>query len=553
MTTQSTLDQLAAWMNAEEGGHFEFKEAKTRYDFEKLVKYCCALANEGGGKIILGVTDRKSRRVVGTAAFKPPQRTEQGINERLRTIKVEAEEIEDPMGRVLVFHVPARPLGVPLQYEGAYWMRSGDQLAPMTADLLQRIFAEGVPDYSAQPCPGARLSDLDPVGIEDFRGRWVRKSGNVAMQALSPEALLTDAELFADGQVTVAALVLFGTRTALGTHLAQAEVVFEYRSSEASLPAQQRVDLRQGFFSMYDQLWQLVNQRNERQAYREGLFVLDLPTFDEWAVREAILNAISHRDYRYAGSVFIRQYPRRIEIDSPGGFPPGITADNILERQSPRNRRIAEAFARCGLVERSGQGVNRMFEEAIRHSKPLPDYSGTDAHQVSVVLRGEIENPGFVRYLEKLGDERLASFTTADLLTLDCIQREVPLPQPLVKRAQRLLEMGAVERIGRGRGVRYILSRALYAHLGKKGVYTRKRGLDAETNKELLLKHLRGSVADGSPQSELAQVLPALSRRQVWKLLSELRSEGRARMEGTRRGARWYAVAPAPMTHKGKK
>jgi ATP-dependent DNA helicase RecG len=86
------------------------------------------------------------------------------------------------------------------------------------------------------------------------------------------------------------------------------------------------------------------------QQFREGLFKHDIPTFDEDSVREAILNAVSHRDYRNAGSIWVRQYPRLLEIESPGGFPEGITADNVRDRQNPRTRRIAEALARCSLV-----------------------------------------------------------------------------------------------------------------------------------------------------------------------------------------------------------
>ena len=104
------------------------------------------------------------------------------------------------------------------------------------------------------------------------------------------------------------------------------------------------------------------------------------------SVREAILNAVSHRDYRHPGSVFVRQYPRRLEIVSPGGFPTGITPDNIIDKQFPRNRRIAETFLRCGLVERAGQGANRMLVEAVRDSKPLPDYSRSDEHEVFLSL-----------------------------------------------------------------------------------------------------------------------------------------------------------------------
>ena len=143
-------------------------------------------------------------------------------------------------------------------------------------------------------------------------------------------------------------------------------------------PAQQRVELRQGFFSFYDELWNLINLRNDIQHFQSGLFVLDIPTFSERVVREAVLNAVSHRDYQLSGSVFIRQDPRRLVLESPGGFPVGITEHNILDRQLPRNRRIADIFAKCGLVERSGQGMNLMFELSIQESKPTPDFAGTD-------------------------------------------------------------------------------------------------------------------------------------------------------------------------------
>lgn len=131
--------------------------------------------------------------------------------------------------------------------------------------------------------------------------------------------MLKNAELLVDGRLNIAALVLFGTREALGRHLAQAEIVFEYRSSEASGPAQERVEYREGFFLCHDALWERINLRNDRQSYQDGLFRYEIPTFDETAVREALLNAVAHRDYRLGGSIFIRQYARRLEIVSPGG------------------------------------------------------------------------------------------------------------------------------------------------------------------------------------------------------------------------------------------
>jgi ATP-dependent DNA helicase RecG len=536
-------DELEAWLGAEEGARFEFKEAKTNFHFDRLVQYATAIANEGGGKIVLGVTDSRPRKVVGTKAFVTAERTKQGLIDRLR-LRFEVEEMSHPHGRVVIVHVPARPLGMPVHDHGTYWMRSGDSLVPMAPDMLKRIFEETGPDFSAEVCAGATLADLDPRAIEDFRQRWMRHSGNAALAGLPVEQILSDAELLVGGRVTYAALILLGSPAALGKRLAQAEVIFEYRSSDAGLPAQQRVEYRQGFFAYYEDLWRSVNSRNDRQSYQDGLFRMEIPTFDEQVIREAILNAVSHRDYRLGGSVFVRQFPRRMEIVSPGGLPAGITPENILDRQSPRNRRIAEAFARCGLIERSGQGINRMFEQSIKQSKPLPDFSGSDEYQVSLVIRGDVQDVAFVRFLERLGAERLASFGTHDFLVLDFVRNGRRVPEHLRERLDRLVEFGVIERLGRGRGARLMLSKSLYAAIGATGAYTRKRGLDHETNKALLLKHLKDGRGKGSPLSELQQVLPALSARRVQRLMDELRQEKKVRLEGRRRWARWFFASP---------
>ena len=212
--------------------------------------------------------------------------------------------------------------------------------------------------------------------------------------------------------MTHAGLILFGTQEAVTKRLAQAEVVFEYRSSDASGPAQDRKEFRQGFFCYFDDLWHQINLRNDKQDFQDGLFVTPIATFNERPVREAILNAVSHRNYQLGGSIFIRQFPRRLEIDSPGGLPLGITLDNILDRQNPRNRRIAEILTRCGLVERSGQGMNLIYEDLIRQSKPAPDFSRTDQYQVGLTLHGTVQDPQFcaIRRENLKGDANLLQY-----------------------------------------------------------------------------------------------------------------------------------------------
>jgi len=541
------LKTLRNWIRAAENENLEFKQAQKQFDSEKLTHYCVALANEGGGKFILGVTDKFPRQVVGTKAFPNIGKTRAQLLDRLH-LRIDLEEIHHPDGRVLVVHVPSRPIGRPVEYRGAYWMRSDDALVPMTPEKLQQIFAEAEPDFSAQSCKKATLGDLDLQAVEGFRKRWHRKSGNEELLHSAPEQLLEDAELISEGNITYAALILFGTYKALGRFLAQAEVVFEYRSREKSLPYQQRKEYRQGFFLYYDELWNTINLRNDEYHYQDGLFMLTVPSFNELVIREAILNAVSHRDYRHAGSVFVKQYPAKIEVISPGGFPPGITAENILWKQNPRNRRIAEVFAKCGMVERSGQGANRMFELCARESKHPPDFKGTDDYEVFLTLYGKVQDPRFLTFLEKVGLDRQVSFDATDFITLDLINRDQKLPEWARERLPAMLKSGVIERVAR----KYILSRKFYEFVNKKGVYTRKRGLDRETNKQLLLKHIRDNRKEGSRLQDLMQVLPALSRRQVQALLAELKSQNEVRMVGKTSAAKWYPHVEDALSNDGE-
>jgi len=521
-----------------EGSRVEFKSASGGFEFVNLAKYCVAFANEGGGTIVLGVTDERPRQVIGTGAFKEPGRTEAGLYERLGH-RIPINEYHHEGKRVLIVRVPARLPGTAWHYNGSFLMRAGDAMVPMSDEQLRRIHSETGPDFSAEICPDARLADLDPQATELMRRLWERKTPGQGLAARPVDHLLADAELVVGGQLTYASLILLGTREALGRFLGQAEVIFEYRSSDAPGPAGDRREFRQGFLPVLDEVWQLVNLRNDLQHFQQGLFVWDVPTFDERAVREAVLNAVTHRDYRHGGSVFVRQYPRRIEIVSPGGFPPGINEQNILWEQNPRNRRIAEVLGKCGLVERAGQGFDLIYRACIQQSKPLPDFSRTSEHSVWITLHGEIQDPEFLRFMEEIGRERLSTFTTEDFLVVDLVHREQPIPAYLLPRAQYLFEQGVIERIGRGRGARYLLSRRFYRFLGKGGVYTRRRGLDRETNKALLLRHIAESRDQGVPFQELNQVLPGLPRSSIQSLLRELRAEGMIRLAGAKRGARW--------------
>jgi ATP-dependent DNA helicase RecG len=534
-----TPEQLRAWLAARENEHLEFKEAKNGFHFEKLAKYCAALANEGGGSIVLGVTDRRPRRVVGSNAFESLERTKAGLIERLR-LRVEATELLHPDGRVVVFTAPSRPLGVPISFEGAYWMRAGEDLVPMTADMLRRIFDESRPDFSAEVCVGASLADLDPRAIDDFRRRWHATSRVNSILTRPTRQLLRDAELIVTRGITYAALILLGTSAALSKHLAAAEIVFEYRSREAPGPASQREELRCACLLAYDRVWELINLRNDKQHYQYRLVMFSVPTFAEQSVRETLLNAVAHRDYRHPGSIFVRQYARRLEVVSPGGFPSGVTVDNILSQHIPRNRRLADAFARCGLVERAGQGADRIYDECVRQGKRLPDFTHTDEYQVALTLDGEIGDDGFLQFLHRLREEGIDVTSTQDLLVFDCVRHGYRVPLELRPSLRRLLKEGVLGSRGRGRGTVYFFAPRLMDSPGR--VHAQRKPDQArDAIKAAILRRIDANGEKGTRFAELrGELPPTLSRDQIQTLLKELKEEGAVLVEGATKASKWY-------------
>ncbi len=530
---------IEEFLKAKEGENFEFKEAKRSFEFDELARYASALSNEGGGYVVFGITDERPRQVVGTAAFSQPERTRHGLIDKLH-INVDFEELSDEeQRRVLVFHIPSRPVGCVVQYEkdGIAWWRVGDSLVRMPDDVRRRIYAEGSHDFSADICHEATLEDLDAQAIEIFREMWFRKSGNTNLKTLSTEQLLRDCEAITDDGVTYAALVLFGSHKALSKYLSCAEIIYEYRQTEAAGPADARTEFREAFFNIYNRLWELVNARNTMHHYQEGFFVGDIARFNERATREAILNAATHRNYQQPGSVFIIQHLDRLVISSPGGFLPGVTPENCHNRQATRNRRIAEILAKGGLVERAGQGMDFIYATGIREGKGLPLWDGTDDYEVKMTLNGMVLDDNLLLAMRKISDETLATFTTQDFMALDAVLRGLPLSRELRGNAKNLAELGIIEKVAPNK---YLPSRKYYAAKGEPGVHTRKRGLDKETNKALLLKHIQMQGDVGGKMAEFMQVLPSLSRRQIQTLVMELKKEGKIIMKGENRLATWF-------------
>jgi ATP-dependent DNA helicase RecG len=530
-------DIIDRWISGNEDEHCEFKEAKSTFDKNTLTDYCIALANEGGGHLILGVTDSKPRVVIGSQAFYGTlEELKHQLLQRIH-FRVDATEYYKDQKRIVIFHIPPRPIGTALQYQGRYLMRSGSSLTSMTAEKIKQILSEGQIDFSAEICPKTTIQDLDPNAIDILRKLWAKKSKDAEKLNKTDLEILRDTELItSEGEITYAALILLGTSAAFGKFLPNAEIIYEFRSNSASIQYQYRSEYRRGFLTYVDEIWNQINLRNEIRQVRHGLVVEEVKAFNEEVVREGYLNAVCHRDYRMGESIFIRQQPQKLEIESPGRFPPGITPDNILDRQNPRNRRVAETFQKIGHVERSGQGADRMFRIMIEEGKPRPDYNKSDEFRVLLRLCSEIKDPQFLTFLDKIGQETLKSWSVHDLILLDDIR------QGKIRRAddriRQFVEQGIVEHIGgSGKASRYILSKRFYSFIGEKGIYTRKKGLNRDTNKELLLAHLKNHNL--GKIKEFEEVLPELTRSQIHSLLKELKRSGKIKHIGSKRMGYW--------------
>lgn len=149
----SYSDSIQVLLESKEGENVQFKEAKTRFDFGEAAKCCCALANDGGGKLVFGITDKRPRSVVGSLAFDQPERTRMGLIEKLK-INIDFQLLYHDEKRVLIFDVKSRPIGLPVQYDGVAWVYEGDSLVPMSEDMRRRIYEEAGTDFSGMVCAG---------------------------------------------------------------------------------------------------------------------------------------------------------------------------------------------------------------------------------------------------------------------------------------------------------------------------------------------------------------------------------------------------------------
>ena len=491
-----------------------------------ILGYVVALANANGGYLVLGMEDAFPHKVVGTSQCENALgKLENEIYKALQ-IPVDAYELFDEQNnRVVVVEIPRHPVGKALRFEDVPLWRSGEELIPMPDKVLFSILQETDPDYSQAICEGVTIDDLDKEAIDILKEKYARKQNNPTFTSLSDRQALSYLKLIEGNKVTNAAVLLVGKAEIIQQNFPQAKVQHEFRTTEGQERFDKRLSFVAPFYILIDQLWKAVNDRNGSVPVQEGAYMFDIPFFNEEVIREVINNAFAHRDYRLASEIVIKQYPTKLSVISPGGFPIGVTLENILTVSStPRNRLLADVLAATGIVERSGQGMDVIFRLTLSEGKQTPDYSKTNDYQVTAILSATVKDPGFALFIKSIQQElpENQKLSVFDVLTF-CAIREGKQPKDK-EIAKRLYSMGYLEKRGKTSAIRYILPRRYYELTGNQSEYSELTDWDDEQIWSVLFRYLKKYGT--AKKTDIAKLIGQhISDSQLRRLLERL-SEG---------------------------
>ena len=446
-----------------------------------ILGYITALCNEGGGYLVIGMSDNFPHEVIGT---KQSLNAIGELESKIYTdtsIRPKVYELYEKEKRVLVIEVLSRPAGKVFKFEDVALMRVGEELKPMSDEVYLKIIQEQEPDFSQQICEGLSISDLDDKAVVLLKEKYSLKQNNPQFRSLSTEQVLSDLELSKNGKLTNAALILLAKKEILQERLPQSKVMLEYRNSENQIPFDNRIPFTEPFFILIDELWKTINLRNGSVPIQDGAYIFNVPYFNEEVIRESINNAFSHRDYRRTSEIVIKQFPQRLDIINAGGFPIGVTLDNLIKIPStPRNRLLTDILQKTGIVERSGQGVDKIFYHTLSEGKAAPDYSKSDDFQVNLKLSAVIEDRAFALFIDQVQKDLAENekLSVLEIITLNKIKNNCSKKDLDLEQAAKLLDKKLIEKRGKTNAIFYILSKDYFDFTDEKAKYYNLQEID---------------------------------------------------------------------------
>jgi ATP-dependent DNA helicase RecG len=371
-----TPSQIDLWRQApSEYQNLEFKEAKNQFDREKLSAYCVAIANEGGGHLVLGVADSPPRPVVGTAAFGDVVEAADRLFQKIG-FRVDVEEIAHRNGRVVVFRIPSRPHGTAYHLDGKYLMRSGQSLVPMSEDRLRAIFAEGGPDWLEEPC----LDGLSPEGVIDLLDtqsffdlmKQPYPTDRVGVLDRLVRERLIDTQ---DGTFVIRRIagLLLAKKLERFPDLARKAPRVVVYTGESKLDTRVDQPGQRGYAVGFPGLVSFVMAQLPQNEVIENALRKSVKLLPQDSGRELVANALIHQDLSIGGaSPMIEIYANRIEISNPGE--PIVPVERFIDGYQSRNERLADFMRRMSICEEKSSGIDRVVHQAEAFQLPAPDF-----------------------------------------------------------------------------------------------------------------------------------------------------------------------------------
>lgn len=531
------IDDFAEILKIGESINTEFKSWNKVSDMKKRINLAVdeliAFANNKGGTLYFGVED--NGEVTGCDGNYDLQNIIESIYEKTRpSIFVDPEEMEYNGKKVIALTVASDGI-THATTDGRCLKRLGKNSKPFYPDEMSNRYSEiQSSDFSGRILSDSTEDDINKLEVYKLKEKLKARNPESTLADMDDIAFLRDLALVKSDsghiKLTVAGLLFVGKEQAINRLLPQAEVIYLHYSESNLEEYDARLDMKAPIISVIDRLSEKIQDSNRIVNVQVGLFRLEIVDFPEKVFQEALLNALSHRDYQSQGAVYVKHYPDRIVIENPGAFLDGITENNIITHPSvPRNKLIAETLQHLKYVQRTGQGVDIIFREMISSGKPFPEYkSYNDA--VSLTIYSAIDDIDFVKFIANEENGLSRSFSLSELMILRYLKdnRKITMSEAesLIQEARdqaqnacnNLKRYGLIELSGN----EYMLTAKIYDELKNSVDYTKDKAIQYIKAREMILEYIRDR---GFINNELVRELCGFSQKQARIILQRMRKE----------------------------
>ena len=531
------IDDFAEILKIGELINTEFKSWNKVSDMRKRINLAVdeliAFANNKGGTLYFGVED--NGEVTGCDGNYDLQNIIESIYEKTRpSIFVDPEEIEYNGKKVIALTVASDGI-THATTDGRCLKRLGKNSKPFYPDEMSNRYSEiQSSDFSGRILSDSTEDDINKLEVYKLKEKLKARNPESTLADMDDIAFLRDLALVKSDsgniKLTVAGLLFVGKEQAINRLLPQAEVIYLHYSESNLEEYDARLDMKAPIISVIDRLSEKIQDSNRIVNVQVGLFRLEIVDFPEKVFQEALLNALSHRDYQSQGAVYVKHYPDKIVIENPGAFLDGITENNIITHPSvPRNKLIAETLQHLKYVQRTGQGVDIIFREMISSGKPFPEYkSYNDA--VSLTIYSAIDDIDFVKFIANEENGLSRSFSLSELMILRYLKdnRKITMSEAesLIQEARdqaqnacnNLKRYGLIELSGN----EYMLTAKIYDELKNSVDYTKDKAIQYIKAREMILEYIRDR---GFINNELVRELCGFSQKQARIILQRMRKE----------------------------